>query len=155
MTQSEQKETTSAFIIAPFLCGAIFVDKSTNPLELILISKEAATFFDTSQQGVAQFNNVSTQDHATAFCIWAFAIHLGQLSKVRHTLTPNDAEMQLFCNECHRTCTHILLLRAPTNMTNPGENLEVFKPLSKGLKQIGKVAEQSNTLKRDEITLKK
>ncbi len=101
------------------------------------------TFFDTSHQGIAQFNNVSEQDHATVFSIWAFAIHLGQLSKVHHTLTPKDAEI-----------IHLPLLHASANTTNAWENLQVFKHLSKGLKQLGKVAEQSNTLKQEEITLK-
>ncbi len=119
--------------MAIFLCNAIFADKSANHLELILVAKEA-TFFDTSHQGIAKFNNVSAQDHATTFSIWAFAIHLGQLSKVCHTLTPNDTEMQSFCDKCHRTCIHSPLLHAPTNTTNPGKNSEVFKHLSKGLK---------------------
>ncbi len=149
MTQSDQKETTSVFVMAPFLCNKIFADKSTNPLKLILVAKEAATFFDTSHQGIAQFNNMSAQDHATVFSIWAFVIHLHQLSKVFHTLTPNDAEMQSFYDECHRTCIHSPLLHAPANKTNLGENLEVFKKLSEGLRQMGKAAEQSNTLKQE------
>ncbi len=55
--------------MAPFLCNAIFSDKLTNPLELILLAKEAVT--------LALFNNVSAQDQATVLSIWAFAIHLG------------------------------------------------------------------------------
>jgi hypothetical protein len=145
-TQMEQKETTSTFIVAPFLCDPIFANKSANPLKLILLAKEAATFFDTSHQGIAQFNNVSAKDHTTAFSIWAFAIHLGQLSKVSHTLMPNDAEMQSFYDKRHCTCIHSPLLHAPANTTDQGENLEVFNHLSKGLKQMGKAAEQLNTL---------
>jgi hypothetical protein len=86
---------------------------------------------------------VSAKDHATAFSIWAFAIHLDQLSKVRHSLTPNNAEMQSFYDKCHPTCIHSPLLHTPANMTDPGENLAVFKHLSKGLKQ-----------KQEKITLK-
>ncbi len=150
----EQKVTTSTFIVAPFLYDAIFADKSTNPLDIILLAKEGATFFYTSHQGIAQFNNVSAMDHAMAFSIWAYAIHLGQLSKVCHMLTPDNTEMQSFCDECHRTCIHSPLLHAPANTTDPGKNLEVFKHLSKGLKRMGEVAEQSNTLKQEEITLR-
>ncbi len=62
--------------------------------------------------------------------------------------------MQSFYDECYRTCIPSLLLHAPANKTNLGENLEVFKHLSEGLKQMGKAAEQSNTLKWEEITLK-
>jgi hypothetical protein len=109
--------------VAPFLCDAIFADKSTNPLNLILLAKEVATFFDTNHQGVAQFNNMSAMDHTTAFSIWAFAIHLGQVSKVCHTLTPDNSEMQSFCDKRHRTCIHSPLLHAPTNTTDPGKNL--------------------------------
>jgi hypothetical protein len=154
MTQGKQKETTPVFIMAPFLCNVIFAKKSTNPLNLIILAKEAATFFDTSHQGVAQFNNMSTRDHTTAFSIWAFAIHLGQLSKVCHTIVPDDTTMQTLCNNPHCACIHSPLHHAPANTTNMGENLEVFKHLNKGLKRIGKAAKHSNTLKREEITLK-
>jgi hypothetical protein len=133
--------------VAPFLCDAIFAKKSTNPLDLILLAKDAATFFDTSHQGVAQFTNVSAMDHATAFSIWAFTIHLGQLSEVCHTVMPDATEMQSFYNECHRTCIHSSLLHASAYTTDPGENSEVFKHLSKGLKRMGKAAEHLNTLK--------
>ncbi len=92
---------------------------------------------------------MSTQDHATAFSIWAFAIHLNQLSEVRHTLTPDNDELQSFCDVPQCTCIHSLLLNATANMTNPGENLEVIKHLIEGLKQMGEAAEHSNTLKRN------
>ncbi len=111
--------------MSPFLCDTIFAKKSTNPLNLIILAKEAAIFFDTSQQGIAHFNNVSARDRTTAFSIWAFTIHLGQLSKVHHAKVPNNATMQTFCDNCHRACIHSPLHHALTNMTNPGENLEV------------------------------
>jgi hypothetical protein len=49
------KEVTSAFIMAPFLCDAIFNEKSSNPLELIIIAWEATIEFDAHHHGAASF----------------------------------------------------------------------------------------------------
>jgi hypothetical protein len=132
--------------MAPFLCNTIFAKKSNNPLNLITLAKEVETFLDTSHQGVAHFN-VFARDHARAFSIWAFAIHLGQLREVCHTIVPNVASMQTFCDNHHCACIHSPLHHAPANTTNPVKNLEVFKHLRKGLKQTDKAAKHSNTLK--------
>jgi hypothetical protein len=64
---SQLIEVTSAFIMAPFLCNAIFNKKSSNPLKLIIIAQEAAIEFDAHHCGAAGFANASTNVHANAF----------------------------------------------------------------------------------------
>jgi hypothetical protein len=59
----------------------------------------------------------------------------------------------MFSDERHRTYIRGPL-NVPLNTANQGKNTEVFKHLSKGLKQMGEAAEHSNTLKREEIILK-
>jgi hypothetical protein len=73
----KEEETTPMLIMAPFLCGTIFAERSTNPLKLIIAAREAATFFDASCRGVPNFANLSAKEHALAFSTWAFAIHMG------------------------------------------------------------------------------
>jgi hypothetical protein len=60
-------KVTSAFIMAPFLCNALFDKRSTNPLELIILAREAATKFDARHRNVAGFANASATDHVQAF----------------------------------------------------------------------------------------
>ena len=64
---SQPIEITSAFIVAPLLCNAIFNEKCSNPLELIIIAQEAAIEFDAHHCGAAGFANASTNVHANAF----------------------------------------------------------------------------------------
>jgi hypothetical protein len=51
-------EIPLAFIMAPFLCDAIFGERSTNPLELIIVAREAATEFDARHRDVAGFEGI-------------------------------------------------------------------------------------------------
>jgi hypothetical protein len=51
-------EVTLAFVMAPFLCNAIFEERSSNPLELIVLAWEAAIEFNIHQRGTASFANM-------------------------------------------------------------------------------------------------
>jgi hypothetical protein len=95
---SQSIELTSAFIMAPFLCDAIFNEKSLNPLELIIIAQDAAIEFDAHHRGVVGFANTSATVHANAFANWALAIHLGN-----SPLTPTMMSSRIF----HRQDTPI------------------------------------------------
>jgi hypothetical protein len=64
---SQTIELTSAFVMAPFLCAAIFNEKTSDPLKLIILAQEAAMEFDVRHQGAAGFANVSALDHVAAF----------------------------------------------------------------------------------------
>ncbi len=43
---TQNVELTSAFVMAPYLCDAIFNEKSSDLLELIILTQDAATEFD-------------------------------------------------------------------------------------------------------------
>jgi hypothetical protein len=93
---SQLIEVTSAFIMAPFLCNAIFNQKPSNPLELTIIAWEVAIEFDTHHRGAVGFANASTTVHANAFANWALTIHLGKLKEARFTIDPKNDELQDF-----------------------------------------------------------
>jgi hypothetical protein len=83
---------TLAFI-TPYLRDALFNKKTTNPLELIVLAREAATIFQNRHPGVVGFRNMSAHEHMDAFTNWAFAIKLGLLGKVRYTIDPENKEL--------------------------------------------------------------
>ncbi len=83
-----------AFIMAPFLCNALFDERCTNPLELIILVREAATKFDAGHRNVAGFANASATDHVQAFTNWALAIYLRRLREARVSLDPDNWELQ-------------------------------------------------------------
>ena len=60
-------EVTLAFIMASLLCDAIFEERSSDPLKLIVLAWEAAIEFDICHPGTAGFANVSAADHDNAF----------------------------------------------------------------------------------------
>jgi hypothetical protein len=53
---TQQLEVTSTFVMAPFLCDAIFTDKSSDLLELINLAREVATEFDARHRGVEKIH---------------------------------------------------------------------------------------------------
>ncbi len=131
---------TSAFIIASFLYNAIFQERSSNPLKLIVLAWEAAIEFDIHHCGMAGFANVSATDHANTFAIWVLTIHLEQLDKARYTIDPGNNGLQNVLAMRHTKCI-LPPLRAAGNIslhTLLGDNL--FKSLGKGLKLMGEVA---------------
>jgi hypothetical protein len=87
-------EIPLAFIMAPFLCNAIFGERSTDPLELIIIAREAATEFDARHWDVAGFEGVLAADHVKAFTNWAIALNLGRLREARVTPDPDNCVLQ-------------------------------------------------------------
>ncbi len=151
-------ELTLAFIVAPFLCSALFNEGATNPLELITLACEAAIDFENRHQGVVGFRNVLANKHVDAFTNWAFAMKLGLLGKVRYLIDPNNKELQDFAVRCHETCILSPIGGGTSNRTSiatsPGNTTEVFRILSKGLKRMGKAADQNIILKKEEMRLK-
>jgi hypothetical protein len=149
---------TSAFIAAPFLRDALFNGGATNPLELIILAREAATNFENRHQGVVGFGNVSASKHVEAFTNWAFAIKLGQLGKVRYLIDPNNKELREFAARRHETCILPPIGGGTSNgtsiATHPGDTTEVFRTLSKGLKRMGEAANETLILKKEEMRLK-
>jgi hypothetical protein len=93
LAMTQTLEFTSAFIAAPFLRDALLDGGATDPLELIISAREAATNFENRHQGVVGFGNVSASKHMEAFTNWAFAIKLGQLGKVRYLIDPDNKEL--------------------------------------------------------------
>jgi hypothetical protein len=131
--------------MAPFLCNAIFNEKSSNLLELIIIAQEVAIEFDAHHRGPAGFANASATVHANAFANWALAIHLGKLKVARFTIDPDNNELQGFSSSRHAGC--ILLPLEATGLITHGVvgvigqsghlDHEVFKSHGEGLKQMG------------------
>ncbi len=139
--------------MAPFLSDALFDERSAYPLELIILAHEAAVDFDNRQRGVAGFGNTSAIDHPSAFANWAFALHLGKLNEVRYTIDPDDNELRTFAEPRHQNC----ILAPPGRTSNAptlGNNNDVLKNLSKGLKRMGKAADQANLLTKEQLRLR-
>jgi hypothetical protein len=133
-------EVTSTFIIAPFLYNAIFQERSSDPLKLIVLAWEAAMKFDICHRGMTGFANMSATDHTNTFAIWVLTIHLGQLDKARYTIDPGNNGLQNLLATRHTKCI-LPPLRAAGNIslhTLLGDNL--FKSLGKGLMWMGEVA---------------
>jgi hypothetical protein len=159
---TQNVKPTSTFIIAPFLCNAIFNKKSSDPVELIILAQDAATEFDARHRGVEGFKTTSAKEHVTTFTNWALAIHLGKLKEARFNIDPDNNELQNFLTARHAKC--ILLALGETGTTpfsiartvgQPGHlEHEVIKSLGEGLKQMGEAADEANSLKREEIKLK-
>ncbi len=151
-------ELTSDFIPAPFLHVALFNKGATDPLELIILACEAATDFQNCHQGVVGFRNMLASKHADAFTNWAFTIKLGLLGKVRYLIDPDNKELQDFAVKHHKNCILPPVGRETSNgmsnATSSGGTMEVFRTLSEGLKCMGKAADQTNVLKKEEMRLK-
>jgi hypothetical protein len=143
-------EIPSAFIIAPFLCNAIFGERSTNPLELIIVAREAATKFDACHRDVAGFEGVLAADHVKAFTNWAIALNLGRLREARVTPDPDNCALQAWADTRNKSW----ILPAITTVggaIGQGVNIETFRILGEGLKRMGEAADEANVLKRKEI----
>jgi hypothetical protein len=136
--------------MAPFLCDAIFRERSTNPLELIIVAREAATKFDARHRDVAEFEGVLAADHVKAFTNWAIALNLGRLREARVTPDPDNCALQAWAHTRNKSC----ILSAITTVggtIGQGVNIETFRILGKGLKRMGEAADEANVLKRKEI----
>jgi hypothetical protein len=153
---SQTIEVTSAFVMDPFLCDAIFNKKTSDALKLIILAREAAIKFDAHHQGAAGFANASALDHVAAFTNWALAIHLGQLKEARFTTDPDNVKLQVFPDCRHAKCIlpQLGTIGAP-GATGTSGHLEhkVFKSLGEGLKRMGEAADEANLLKCKEIKL--
>jgi hypothetical protein len=139
--------------MAPFLSNALFDEKSAYPLELIILAREAAVDFDNRHRGVAGFENTSAIAHANAFANWAFALHLGKLNEVRYTIDPDNDKLRTFSKPHHQNCILAPLGRT-SNAPTPGNNNDVLKNLSEGLKRMGKAADQANLLTKEQLRLR-
>jgi hypothetical protein len=143
--------------MAPFLCAAIFNEKTSDALSLIILARESAMEFDARHQGGAGFANASALDYVAAFTNWALAIHLGTLKEARFTMDPDNDELQVFSDFRHAEC----ILPPLGTIGDPGATgtsghleHEVFKSLGEGLKRMGEAADEANLLKREEIKLR-
>ena len=152
-TTARNLALTSAFLMAPFLSNALFDEKSAYPLELIILAREAAVDFDNRHRGVAGFENTSAIAHANAFANWAFALHLGKLNEVRYTIDPDNDKLRTFSKPHHQNCILAPLGRT-SNAPTPGNNNDVLKNLSEGLKRMGKAADQANLLTKEQLRLR-
>ena len=152
-TTARNIELTSAFLMAPFLSDALLDEKSAYPLELIILAREAAVDFDNRHRGVAGFGNTSAIDHANAFANWAFALHLGKLNEVRYTIDPDDNELRTFAESRHQNCI-LAPLGSTSGAPTPGNNNDVLKNLSEGLKRMGEAADQANLLTKEHLRLR-
>jgi hypothetical protein len=151
-------ELMLAFIAFPYLRDALFNERTTDPLELIILACEAATDFQNHHQSVVGFQNMSAHNHVDAFTNWAFTIKLGLLGKVRYTINPDNEELQDFAARRHENCI-LPQVRGGTSSgtgsaTSSDDTTAVFKTLSKGLKRMGKAADETNILKKEEMRLK-
>ncbi len=146
-----------AFIMAPFLCNGLFDERPTNPLELIILAREAATEFDARHKDVARFTDVSAADHVKAFTNWALGIHLGRLREARVSLDQDNCELQAWAITRNESCISSATgalggVRGPAAPSREGHfNNETFKILGEGLKRMGEAADEANILKRKEI----
>ncbi len=142
--------------MAPFLCAAIFNDKSSDLLELIALAQEAAIKFDFCHRDEVGFTNASAMDHAIAFTNWALTIRLGKLTEARFTINSDNDKLQAFLDFRHTKCI-LLPLGAMGNQGATGQlghmEHKVFESLGEGLKQMGEAAGKADLLKREEIKL--
>jgi hypothetical protein len=143
--------------MAPFLCNTLFDKRATDPLELIILAREAATKFDARHKDVAGFANVSATDHVKAFTNWALAIHLGRLREATVSLDPDNCELQAWAITRNKICI-LSATGASGGVRGPAapgreshSNNETFKILGEGLKRMGRAADEANVLKRKEI----
>ena len=152
-TTARNLELTSAFLMAPFLSDALFDERSAYQLELIILACEAAVDVNNRHRGVAGFGNTSAIDHTSAFAKWAFALHLGKLNEVRYTIDPDDDKLRTFAKSCHQKCILAPLGRT-SNAPTLGNNNDVLKNLSEGLKRMGKAADQANLRTKEQLRLR-
>jgi hypothetical protein len=62
------------FVPLPFILKQLFDDVPSNPLELILVVKQASIDFNNSHSSVKGFANVDATVQAKRFSLWAFAV---------------------------------------------------------------------------------
>jgi hypothetical protein len=139
--------------MAPFLSDALFNKRSVYPLELIILAHKAAIDFDNRHRGAAGFGNTLAINHASAFANWAFALHLGKLNKVRYAIDPDDNKLRTFAESRHQNCI-LAPLESASNVPTLGDNNDVLKNLSKGLKRMGEAADQANLLSKEHFRLR-
>ncbi len=142
--------------MASFLCNAIFNEKTSNPLKLIILAREVAIKFNARHQGMAGFAIVSALDHVAAFTNWALAIRLGQLKEARFKMDPNNNELQVFSDLRHakRILPPLGTMGAPGSTGTSGHlEHKVFKSLGEGLKRMREAANEADLLKHEEIKL--
>ena len=147
-------EMPSVFIMAPFLCNAIFEERSSDPLQLIIAAREAATEFDARHRDAVGFEEVSAANHVEAFTNWALATHLGKLTEARVSPNPDNIELQRWADTRNRVCILPTINTAESGISQ-GVNNDTFKILGEGLKRMGEAADEANLLKRKEIKQRK
>jgi hypothetical protein len=85
----------------PYLNNAIFEEKTTDPLDLLILAHEVAVDFKNCHQST---ETTSAINHVRTFGKWAFAIHPGVLSKVRYNIKTGNNELQNFLATRHSNC---------------------------------------------------
>ncbi len=142
------------FIMAPFLCDTIFGERSTDPLQLIIVAREAATEFDARHMDVVGFEGILAKDHVKAFTNWALATQLGKLTEARVSSNPDNFELQGWANTRNRACI-LPAIETEGSAIGQGVNINTFKILGEGLKRMGEAADKANQLRRKEIKQRK
>ncbi len=104
------------------------------------------------------FRKVLAHNHADAFTNWAFRIKLGLLVEIHCSINPNNKELLDFTVRCHKNCILPPVGVGTSNRmsisNSPGNTTVMVKNLSEGLKHMGKAANETNILKKEEMRLK-
>ena len=98
-------QEVACIIPAPFILNQIFGGGgNTDPLELSLALKAAATDFNNLHSTMEEFININAKIQAKRFAMWAFAAYKTYINKTTFKIEPVNKELQQFCNKRHSKC---------------------------------------------------
>jgi hypothetical protein len=92
---------TMCFVPPPFILKHFFDGIPSNPLESILVVKQASINFNNSHSSVKGFANVDATVQAKRCSLWAFAVFEGYIKESSFDINPDSEELQKHCNERH------------------------------------------------------
>ena len=91
-------------IPAPFLAITDFACNSTNPLDIIIATKNAAVKFDDSHMEAEDFNYEDLCPSTKNLIKWLFAVHMGLITETQLAMEPDNDKLSRYVDERHRLC---------------------------------------------------
>jgi hypothetical protein len=89
-------------IPAPFLAFTAFASNSTNPLNIIIATRNAAVEFSETHMDAKDFEDI--RPSVESLIKWLFAVHMGLISETRLAMEPDNDKLAKYLDERHRLC---------------------------------------------------
>ncbi len=99
---------------------------NTDPLEIILVVKAAATDFNNLHSTMQIFANVNARIQEKRFAMWAFEANKSYIDKTTLEIEPDNKELQQFCDKRHSKCIIPSINQARTTQSNLSNHASIL-----------------------------